>query len=129
MSKRKNVRSVADFFGSKRKTAEEEDANSESDYSSSSNPQPSKENNQILFDLTMEQVEYANEIGLTLLFNFDFQYAGTSSNQTDAERGDTATTSKLKLQIEGKATRVDKCDGRSYNVEFDVRVGDNGMRL
>lgn len=130
MSKRKNsqpnVRSVADFFAPKRKAVDDNEENSDSELSSSSNPKPtqSKQNHKVLFDMKIEQVAYANGIDWTLLFDFDFLFAGTSSNQIDVERGETSSTSKLKIHIEGAATYENNPD--DINVKFNVRVGDNG---
>lgn len=71
---------------------------------------------------------YANEIIWTMLFKFDFNHAGTSSNQTiDDQLGGTTSASNLHVLVEGTISENVGTGEKSQNVEFDVRVGKNSM--
>lgn len=98
-----SLRSVADIFAPKRKAIDVGEENNDSDSDSTSHrhsdPKPSKQIRQISFDLKLKHVKYANEIDWSFVFDFDFQFAGTSSNQIDSERGETASTSKLNVRL------------------------------
>lgn len=119
MSKRKPTQSIASFFGAKKQANEEEIHTAEQTQS--------KKKHHISFDCEIEQM-YANETNWTLLFKFDFNHAGTSSNQTiDDQFGETTTASNLQVHVEG--TISGNVGEKSQTVEFDVRVGKNGMKI
>lgn len=89
------------FFAPKRKTDEDVDkdeddedegSNSEMDFSSTPDTQPSKHNRKALFDLSMEHVKHMNGIDWTILFDFDFHFIDTSTNQVNVEHGEIAVS-------------------------------------
>lgn len=79
----------------------------------------------ISLDCEIKQMK-ANEINWTLLFNFDFHFADTSSDQSIVESDEIVSTSTLKVHVEGTVASSSSSIERSQNVEFDVRVGENG---
>lgn len=127
MSKRKILqRNVADFFAPKRKPGDETDnedddsGDNESEFSTSNNPIPSNSNHNVQITLKMERAGCANGNGLCL--DFVLHLSGTSSNQSNTERGDrelaldSLLISNMRVHIEGTAHK---------DVEVNVRVGGN----
>lgn len=118
MSNKKNQSDIKDFFGVKRQKTDNDGAT-----------KPSKKKCYITCDCEIERIK-ANKINWTLLsFNLDFNFADTSSEQSnDDESNEIAAGSKLKVHVEGAISSSKNADGQSHSVEFDVRVGENGKQ-
>lgn len=113
MSKRKIQQDLTAFFGPKRR-ADEDDADKQ---------QSDSEKPQFIFDFESEQIT-ANEFNWTLTFNIDFDPAD-SSHQIDSPSHEAASTSKLKVHIQG-THRCDSSENKNYEVDVSVRVGESG---